>query len=77
MKDEQLHFSFSCAGNITIKGKKMNELARCPCCKSRLINYDHTGKVLSCTWRYWESGARVMPGSKWELFNLKTRELKK
>ena len=30
----------------------MDELARCPCCKSRLVNYDHTGKVLSCTWEY-------------------------
>lgn len=28
-------------------------------------------------WRAWESGFRVMPGSKWELFNLKTKELKK
>ena len=28
------------------------------------------------TWRAWEAGFRVMPGSKWELFNLKTKELK-
>ena len=24
-------------------------------------------------WRSWEAGVRVMPGSKWELFNLKTK----
>ena len=28
-------------------------------------------------WRAWEAGFRVMPGSKWELFNLKTKELRK
>ena len=25
------------------------------------------------TWRAWEAGVRVMPGSKWELFLIKTR----
>ena len=25
------------------------------------------------TWRSWEAGYRVMPGSKWELFLIKTR----
>lgn len=29
------------------------------------------------TWRAWESGFRVMPGSKWELWEIKTREMKK
>ena len=33
--------------------------------------------VTDRTWRYWESGFRAMPGSKWELFNLKTKELEK
>ena len=28
-------------------------------------------------WRAWEAGFRVMPGAKWELFNLKTKELRK
>lgn len=28
-------------------------------------------------WRAWESGFRVMPRAKWELFNLKTKELRK
>ena len=27
------------------------------------------------TWRAWESGARVMPSAKWELFLIKTREV--
>lgn len=26
------------------------------------------------TWRAWEAGFRVMPGAKWELFLIKTRE---
>ena len=25
------------------------------------------------TWRAWEAGARVMPESKWELFQIKTK----
>ena len=25
------------------------------------------------TWRSWEAGVRVMPGSKWELFLIKTQ----
>ena len=29
------------------------------------------------TWRAWEAGVRVMPGSKWELFQIKGREVKK
>ena len=29
----------------------MGEL-KCPCCNSRLINYETTGRVLSCTWTY-------------------------
>ena len=29
------------------------------------------------TWRSWEAGFRVMPGSKWELFTIKTREVGK
>ncbi len=29
------------------------------------------------TWRAWEAGFRVMPGSKWELFQIKTREVGK
>ena len=24
-------------------------------------------------WQYWEAGVRVMPGSKWELFLIKTQ----
>ena len=28
-------------------------------------------------WRAWESGFRVMPGAKWELFQIKGREVKK
>ena len=28
------------------------------------------------TWRAWEAGVRVMPGSKWELFQIKMREVK-
>ena len=27
-------------------------------------------------WRAWEAGFRVMPGSKWELFTIKTKEMK-
>ena len=27
-------------------------------------------------WRAWEAGFRVMPGSKWELFTIKTQEVK-
>lgn len=30
--------------------------------------------VAARTWRSWEAGARVMPGAKWELFLIKTRE---
>ena len=29
------------------------------------------------TWRAWEAGFRVMPGSKWELFLIKTREVER
>ncbi len=29
------------------------------------------------TWRAWEAGVRVMPGAKWELFLIKTREVEK
>ena len=29
------------------------------------------------TWRAWEAGVRVMPGSKWELWEIKTREVGK
>lgn len=28
------------------------------------------------TWRAWEAGFRVMPGSKWELWEIKTRGVK-
>ena len=27
------------------------------------------------TWRAWEAGFRVMPGSKWELFLIKAKEI--
>ena len=33
--------------------------------------------VTDRAWRYWERGERVMPSSAWELFNLKTKELRK
>ena len=33
--------------------------------------------VAARTWRAWEAGVRVMPGSKWELFLIKTREVEK
>ena len=33
--------------------------------------------VTDRAWRYWERGERVMPKGMWELFNLKTKELKK
>ena len=29
------------------------------------------------TWRAWEAGFRVMPGSKWELFQIKTKSQNK
>lgn len=38
------------------------------------------GAIVGATaraWRAWEAGFRVMPESKWELFNLKTKELRK
>ncbi len=28
-------------------------------------------------WRSWEAGVRVMPEAKWELFQIKTKEMKK
>ena len=33
--------------------------------------------VTDRAWRYWERGERVMPKGMWELFNLKTKELRK
>lgn len=33
--------------------------------------------VTDRAWRYWERGERVMPKGMWELFNLKTRELRR
>lgn len=44
------------------------------------LTQQQAGALIGATaraWRAWEAGTRVMPGSKWELFNLKTKELKK
>ena len=44
------------------------------------LTQSQAGAIVGATaraWRAWEAGFRVMPGSKWELFNLKTKELKK
>lgn len=44
------------------------------------LTQSQAGAVVGATaraWRAWESGFRAMPGSKWELFNLKTKELRR
>lgn len=39
------------------------------------LTQSQAGAIVGATarsWRAWESGFRVMPGSKWELFQIKT-----
>lgn len=40
------------------------------------LTQQQAGELIGATaraWRAWEAGARVMPESKWELFQIKTR----
>lgn len=43
------------------------------------LTQQQAGAIVGATaraWRAWESGFRAMPESKWELFQIKTREMK-
>lgn len=43
------------------------------------LTQQQAGELIGATaraWRAWEAGFRVMPWSKWELWEIKTREMK-
>ena len=44
------------------------------------LTQQQAGALVGATaraWRAWEAGFRAMPGSKWELWEIKTREVGK